>query len=199
MGRGHTDYKPRTANRAGAVNYRKETIDMADYRVIADVGMFLVNRFREGMVPGLIQSADSIGLCTSDGDGDLILSLAFYDIEILNRSFARDFTTSWPLSLKYILGVNSKASPDMKAVIDQHILGRAISILGEYPTIKKENNFLSNGDLPIDISLENIGIDERVRICEHIYGAFRTSVFYSASPVFIDSGMMKEAVRVLNG
>lgn len=168
---------------------------MAGYTVISDVGGYLVELLRRGMVPEPIQRADAISLFAPDSDH--VLSLALYGTEILNRSFPEG--ASLPLSLKYILIVNSAASAESKAAAEHRIMGKALSVLCESPVIRKENSFFSSGDTPAEITLENLTIDERVKVCEHICGAFRTSVFLSVSPVFIETGFALKNVRVLNG
>lgn len=178
------------------------------YTGIAEIGSALVDRLRTHMVPEVIMSPDHIGLCSPADKGDMELSLYLYDIcesdEIRGTSMvmvdsARQKYPSSYLNLHYMVTAYSNGDIKYRAEVEQKILGRVIQIFADYATF--DDMFQGIGApeteiVPI-IVMQNMSLEDKMRIWTVPDVAYKTSLFYRVGPVEIDSQKVRDAQRVV--
>ena len=114
---------------------------MADFSIVADVSAELLKLLRTQMCPAPVSAPESIRLAApTDKNGDFQLGLYLYDLRELGEYRAGALQRGAdnirrrpprPLTLHYLLFLNSKAQIATGAETEQRILGRAMQVLGD--------------------------------------------------------------------
>lgn len=178
---------------------------MAKYTVIADVGEYLVELFREHMVPEILQNPEEIGLRSPEDRGDVSLGIFLYDIkqseEIHQRRniVTKDKITRAPiyLTLYYMITAYSSGDAKYKLAEEHRILGKVIQILHDNPVIPLEaiDKEQTTGT-ELHIHMMRTTVDEKSRVWSFPNVGNRLTLFYRVSPVTIDSSISKKVKRV---
>lgn len=175
---------------------------------IAEVGSALVDRLRSYMVPEVIMNPDHIGLCSPADKGDLALGLYLYDIResdeirgssmIMVDSTRQKFPSSF-LNLYYMITAYSNGDIKYRAEEEQKILGRVIQIFADFATFDDmlQGVGAPEGETVPTIVMQNLSLEDKMRIWTVPEAAYKTSLFYRVGPVEINSQKIKDAQRVV--
>ncbi len=182
---------------------------MADYSIVADLGNEIVKLLRSNLCPELIQNPESILLCPPYEKGEYLLGVHLYDIqtdgyypqnEMISVGEGAQRFPPLPVSLFYMLTVNSSTNIASKSVVEQRILSRAMQVLHDNSVFELSD--LQPGaeaaDEPIALSPHFLSYEEKSRIWSNsgAGNAARLAIYYRAAPVLIDSTRVSQPVRV---
>ncbi|QZY54461.1 DUF4255 domain-containing protein [Crassaminicella profunda] len=182
---------------------------MGSYTAIADVGSSIIKLLREHMTPEPIQKKDMIGLCSPVDRGDYKLGLYLYDIQengdfrpMAMKNIGMDKQKYPPLSvtLYYMLTAYSNADIKSKAIDEHRMMGRAMQILYDNATLDSSKlvGTLGNNNETVEIVLNNMKHEEKIRLWNFPNQPYRLSMFYKVAPVYIESTRIKQIKRVLD-
>lgn len=175
---------------------------------IAEIGSVLVDRLRTYMVPEVIMSPNHIGLCSPADKGDLALGIYLYDIResdeirgssmIMVDSARQKFPSSF-LNLYYMITAYSNGDIKYRAEEEQKILGRVVQIFADFATFDDMLQGIGTpeGETVPTIVMQNLSLEDKMRIWTVPDVAYKTSLFYRVGPVEIDSRKTKDAQRVV--
>lgn len=181
---------------------------MAGYFIISEVGNAIVSMLREGLVPGIIENAESIGLCEPDAKGDISLGIYLYEVRenlevaeqksrMKESGVKEQRYPSTFLTLYYMITAYSDGDVRFRSVQEQRILGKTVQILGDHPVIGRE--LLGEGQdsaYPIRISMTRIDNDEKVKMWNVPDLPYKLSLYYKVYPVEIESERTRKVSRV---
>lgn len=178
---------------------------MGSYTIIADIGDLLVNLLREHMVPELITNVDAIGQCSPTEKENFSLGLYLYDVHEsgeLRRSGMQSsgiYYQSFPpmyVELCYMLTAYSISDAKFHALEEQRILGKAMQLLHDHPTILLDSmTFGTNsGKDAVRIEMQQMDVADKMKLWNFPDIPYRLSLFYRVFPVPIDS-TRKVAIR----
>lgn len=181
---------------------------MANFSIVSDISAMLIRTLREALCPEPVQSPESIRLTSpADKNADFQVGLFLYDLRELNeyRSSAPQYGTNnrktippKPLTLCYMLFLNSKAQIAAGAEAEQRILGRALQALTDQPTINiaTAHPFGEKSDDDASITFLNLSFEDKSKIWSTLSIPYQVGIFFSVSPVLLDSMRNEPIVRV---
>lgn len=182
---------------------------MADYTVIADMSAALLRVLRTNLCPEPVQSSEAIALASpSDKNGDFQLGVFLYDIRELNEYRVSapvrgaDNTRTYPdkpLTLHYMLFVNSRAQMATGAETEQRIFGRAVQAMMDNPSIdlSSAQPYVQPSEEAAAVSLLNLSYEEKNRIWSGLNLPYQMGLYLSISPVMISSRHSERFTRVV--
>lgn len=179
------------------------------YTSIADVGAILVRLLRENMTPEPITQPEFIGLACPAEKGDFRLTLFLYNIVESgeHRSNEMQVTSAGivkypPLSLNlhYLLTAHSGSDLQTRAFDESRMLGKAMQVFFDNPILKKPNmlGIPDDRDEEVRIILENMNIEDVMKLWTFPNLPYKLSVSYMVGPVYIDSTRIKSVKRILS-
>lgn len=180
---------------------------MSDYTKIADTGNGILSLLKEALIPELLNSPDQIGLCSPEDHGDFAVGVWLYDIREDNSIQAHEMTSigrnaqrypSVYLRLHYMITLYLQSDLKYRAVQEHQIFGKIIRALRDHAALDPDS-FLpaeSSAGANIRIQMQDLEVEEKVRLWTAPNTAYRTSLFYSAGPVEIQSARTKSVKRV---
>ncbi len=177
------------------------------HTAIAEVGNILVKRLRAHLTPEVLADPNQIGLCSPEERGDLILGIYLYDIresdELRRTSMvtvdaSRQRYPSICLNLYYMVTAYSKGDLKFRAEEEQKILGKVVQVFASYPSLDELAGDQSTDVEPVvpAIVMQNLPLEDKLRIWTVPNAAYRTSLFYKIGPVEIESERFRETRRV---
>ena len=177
---------------------------MADYSVIADIGLSLVKVLRNTLVPELIAHPDGVGLANPMDRGDMNLTVYLYDIkentEVRNNEMVdlgdRMRYPPVALDLYYIITAHSSSDVLTRGIDEQRILGRTIQLLHDHPQLKEEDleGALAGSSSSYRISKEVVTLETLISLFPN--QPYKLSLAYKIGPVLLDSTRTKTVSRV---
>ena len=179
-------------------------IGVADYSVIADVGLSLVNALKKALVPELISHVDGVGLANPIDKGDMNLTVYLYDIK--ENSDARNNEMvdlgnrlKYPgmaLDLYYLITAHSSSDVLTRGIDEQRILGKTMQLLHDNPVLKEEDleGCLMSSGTTIRISKEAFPFETLITLFPN--QPYKLSLAYRVGPVVLDSTRTREVSRV---
>ncbi len=180
---------------------------MSDYTKIADTGNGILSLLKEALIPELLNSPDQIGLCSPEDHGDFAVGVWLYDVREDNTIQAHEMTNigrntqrypSVYLRLHYMITLYLQSDLKYRAVQEHQMFGRIIQALRDHAALDPDS-FLpveGPGGANIRIQMQDLEMEEKVRLWTVPNAAYRTSLFYSAGPVEIQSAKKKAVKRV---
>lgn len=177
---------------------------VADYSVIADVGLSLVNLLKKALVPDLISHVDGVGLANPLEKGDMNLTVYLYDIK--ENSDARNnemvdlgSRLKYPgmaLDLYYLITAHSSSDVLTRGIDEQRILGKTMQLLHDNPMLKEEDleGSLIASETKIRISKEAFPFETLITLFPN--QPYKLSLAYRVGPVVLDSTRTREVSRV---
>ncbi|MGL4791663.1 MAG: Pvc16 family protein, partial [Anaerotignaceae bacterium] len=102
--------------------------------------------------------------------------------------------------LFYMAFVHSESEINTRLIDEQRILGRVLQKFCDYRRIPQEylmGTLKENKEI-LDIQGLNLTIDEKIKIWSLFNEPYRTSFFYKAGPVFMESDLIKTTKRVIS-
>ena len=177
---------------------------MGKYTVIAEVGSQLCRILERGLVPELVPDGNAIGLCSPEERGDLTVGIFLYDIRenedyrvngMINAGIDRQSFPPIYLSLYYMITVWSASDLKFRAVQEHRLLGRILQLLTDQNLV---NASLLGDSQGLDLRIEflNLPLEEKQRIWNMPNTPMRTSLFFKAAPVALESEKTREIRRV---
>lgn len=181
---------------------------MASYTVIADVGAALVRLLQSNMVPNVVMNAESIGLCSPDDKGDIMLGLYLYDIReseeyrnstMVNIDARSQRYPSLYLTLYYMVTAYSNGDIKFRSLEEQKMLGKAMQVLGDSSMLDARSlEPAQNAVDALRIELLPLNIDEKMKIWNVPNKPYKASLFYKVTPVELESEKKKNIQRVVD-
>ncbi|WP_288543834.1 DUF4255 domain-containing protein [uncultured Clostridium sp.] len=181
---------------------------MGKYTSIAEVGMAIVRLLRKELVPDTLQNPDAIGLCSPTDRGDYMVGIYLYDIREseelrVNTMIARGaqellYPPSY-VNLYYMITVTSTGDIKYRSEEEHKILGRIVQVLADYPCLDRETlePVTSRKQLDVELSMQNLTLEDKMRIYSVPNAGYKLSLFYRAAPVEIESTKSRRTVRVM--
>ena len=173
---------------------------MSDYTKIADTGNGVIALLKDALIPELLNSPDQIGLCSPEDHGDFAVGVWLYDVSEDTSIQAHEMTNigrntqrypSMYLTLHYMITLYLQSDLKYRAPQEHHILGRIIQTFRDHVT-PLEGATGTN----IRIQMKDLELEEKLRLWTVPNMAYRTSLFYTAGPVEIQSTRRKTVTRV---
>ncbi|MEG0396215.1 MAG: DUF4255 domain-containing protein [Oscillospiraceae bacterium] len=181
---------------------------MANFSIISDVSTALVKTLREALCPEPVQSPESIKLTSpADKNADFQLGLFLYDMREMGelRASAQVRTADnrknyppKPLTLCYLLFLNSKAQIAAGAEAEQRILGRALQALSDNTEvdIAAAHPFGKISDENAAITFLSLSFEDKSKIWSALSVPYQLGLFFSVSPVLLSSLHSEPFARV---
>ncbi len=181
---------------------------MGKYTSIAEVGMAIVRLLRRELVPDTLQNPDAIGLCSPTDRGDYMVGIHLYDIREseelrVNTMIARGaqellYPPSY-VNLYYMITVTSTGDIKYRSEEEHKILGRIVQVLADYPCLDRETlePVTSRKQLDVELSMQNLTLEDKMRIYSVPNAGYKLSLFYRAAPVEIESTKSRRTARVM--
>lgn len=179
------------------------------YTAIAEMGNSLVEILRTFMVPDTISNPDHIGLCSPADKGDLAVGIYLYDIReseeirgnsmIMSDPVRQRYPSSF-LTLYYMITAYSNGDIKYRSEEEHKILGRIVQVLADHAVLedKVQAGGSPDGETLATIEMQNLSLEDKMRIWNVPNTAYKTSLFYKIGPVEIESERTKDAHRVLD-
>lgn len=171
---------------------------MGSYTIISDIGNLMTGLLKSNMVPDIIVNADAIGLCSPAEKENVSLGLYLYDIKesdsvravgMQSAGISRQKFPPMYLDLYYMLTAYSMSDSKFRASEEQRILGRAMQLFRDHPTISLDTLSFENTPAGDAVKLELLAMDtaDKMKLWNLPNMAYRLSLFYKVSPVPLDS------------
>ncbi len=182
---------------------------MSEFSIIADMSECLLKKLRDALCPEAMQSPESIQLASpSDKNGDFQLGLFLYDIRDLNEYRTSQQTRGTdnvrtfppkPLTLNYMLFLNSRAQIAAGAEAEQRILGRALQALSDEPIIDvtAAHSYKPADEEDAGVTFLNLSFEDKTKIWSSLSVPYQVGVYFSVSPVLLSSRRVLPFSRVV--
>lgn len=181
---------------------------MADFSIVADVSTGLLKLLRTQICPTPVSAPEAIRLAApTDKNGDFQLGLYLYDLRELGEYRAGALQRGAdnirrrpprPLTLHYMLFLNSKAQITTGAEAEQRILGRALQVLTDYPTldINQLHPYAREPEEAAAITLLTLTFEEKTKIWAALSTPYQLGIYFSVSPLLLSSRREEAFTRV---
>ncbi len=180
---------------------------MSDYTKIADTGNGVIALLKDALIPELLNSPDQIGLCSPEDHGDFAVGVWLYDVSEDTSIQAHEMTNigrntqrypSMYLTLHYMITLYLQSDLKYRAPQEHHILGRIIQTFRDHAAMDPDRFTPLEGatGTNIRIQMKDLELEEKLRLWTVPNMAYRTSLFYTAGPVEIQSTRRKTVTRV---
>lgn len=180
---------------------------MAKYTAISDVGNAIVKVLRDYMVPEVIMNKASIGLCSPDDPGDLMLGVYLYDIRentdyrdnmMFDVGVKQQRYPSTYLSLHYMITAYSNGDAKFKTAEEHKILGKVVQVMGDYNVLDELSLETTDDQKGFDlrIELERIPPEDKIKLWPSSDKPYKLSLFYNVVPIEIESVKVRQVTRV---
>ena len=103
-----------------------------------------------------------------------------------------------PLALHYMLFLNSKAQIAAGAEAEQRILGRALQVLSDYPTIdvNEAHPYSQELEESASVTILSMTFEEKTKIWSALSTPYQLGVYFSVSPLLLSSRRQESFARV---
>lgn len=182
---------------------------MANYTVVSEVGNALVKLLKTNMVPDDILNPESIGLCSPEDKGDIMLGLFLYDIKeceevrsstMINIDTRYQKYPSTYLTLYYMITAYSNGDVKFRSAEEHKLLGRAIQVLNDHNLLdpKTYEPIIKDTEYALHIEMLQMSLEEKMKVWNIPNKAYKLSLFYKVAPVELESVKTKEVHRVVD-
>ncbi len=170
---------------------------MGRYSVIAEVSEKIGERLRRALVPDLIPDRGSIVMCSPDNCEDCTLGIFLYDIQendelrqiqMLDIDDDRQKGPPAYLSLYYMITAYRQGERQFSAIQQERILGKVIQHFHDDPILNRQKG--------IRLQMLKISTEDKLKLWNFGGKPYTVSVFYKASPVEVESEIIKNVTRV---
>lgn len=178
---------------------------MADFSIISDVSNEVLKLLREHVCPELIASPESVSLAVpNDKNADFQLGLYLYDIQELREYRQMDQIRlsqnqsqypPKPLTLYYVLFVNTKSQLMSNAENEQRILGRVLQVLMDHTILYDVEN---EDEASASITILPLSLEEKTKVWGVLNVPYQLGIYFSVSPVLLSSRRIKSFKRVIS-
>lgn len=178
---------------------------MTEYTTIYDAGESLAELLRGEMTPEPIAKPEQIGLCEPQEPEDFQLTVWIYNIEECKDTGIRAGYIPDPndptleryaptqLKLHILISAHSKAAAMQKFADRYRVLGRAIQVIRDYPSIPAQylRGSLAEQAEPVLMEMAKLNSEEMARIWNNSNKTVVPSFGISLSQVFIPSNRVR--------
>lgn len=180
---------------------------MGKYTAISEMSQALLRILRKELVPDIIQNPDAIGLCSPDDRGDFVVGIHLYDIKTSEEIRANTMvpqgvkSSRYPscfVNLFYMITVHSIGDIKFRSGEEQKVLGKIVQALYDNSCLDAQTLEPVSVRKPMDvvIQMQNMELEEKVRIYNVPNAGYKLSLFYKVAPVEIESLKTKQVSRV---
>lgn len=180
---------------------------MADYMKISNTGEGIVELLKEALVPELLNSPDQIGLCSPEDHGNYAVGIWLYDLkedtdiqmhDMVDLGQKSQRYPSVYLVLRYMITLYLQSDLKYRASQEHQIIGRIIQTFRDQAILDAETLKPTEErmGLNVRIQMQDLSIEEKMRIWSFPNVPYKTSLFYTAGPVEIKSARKKAVHRV---
>ena len=180
---------------------------MTDYTAIYETAESLAALFRRDMTPEPIAKAEQIGLCEPQEPEDNQLTIWIYNVEEIKETGPRagympdpvdpSLERYAPLQIKLhvLVSAHSKAAAMQKYADRYRIIGRAMQLVRDNPSIPREclHDTLAEQNEPVTLELQKLNVEELSRIWNNSNKTMVPSFGLTISQVFIKSNRVRPA------
>jgi len=177
---------------------------MADYSVIADIGLSFVKVLREALVPELINHSDGVGLANPLDRGDMNVTVYLYEIKENSDARNQEMVDlgdrmRYPgvaLDLYYIVTAHSTSDVLTRGIDEQRMIGRMIQLLHDHSVLRDDDleGALTGTANTYRISKEPVPLETLISLFPN--QPYKLSLGYKIGPVYIDSTRTRTVSRV---
>lgn len=184
---------------------------MTDYTAIFEAAESIAELLRSEMSPEPVAKKDQIGVCEPQSPEDYQLTVWIYNIEEQKDSGPMTGYVSDPenplierfapmrLRLQILISAHSKAPAIQKYADEYRIIGRALQLLRDNPSIPQEylQGTLADQTEPVTIEITKLSNEELTRIWNNTQKTIRPSFGVTLSQIMVRSNRVREiGVRV---
>ncbi len=179
---------------------------MAEFSIIADISNAFLKLVRENLCPSPMQTPESIVLTSpNDKNNDFQLGIFLYDIKDLGefrttvptRVGNKKQMPDRPLTLNYMLFLNTKSQMSMGTETEQRILGRLYQTIMDNPQIEVPSaDPYSQEVATAGVTVINMSFDEKSKIWSVLSLPYQVAMHIQISPVMLSSRKNVEFTRV---
>lgn len=180
---------------------------MSEYTAIFEAGESIVQLLRNKMVPEPISKKEYIGMCEPQTPEDYQLTVWIYNIDMVRDTGARtgfvpdadnpltERFSPMQIKLQMLVSAHSKAPAIQKYADEYRIIGRAMQILRDTPSIPAEYlvGSLTEAEEPVLIEIKKLESEELSRIWNNSTKTIRPSFAVNVSQIFIRSERTRSA------
>lgn len=179
---------------------------MTEYTVIYEVGESLAELLRSGLTPEPVVKRENIGLCEPQSPEDFQLTIWIYNIEMIKDTGARTGFQPDPedpamerfapmqMKLHLLVSAHSKAPAIQKCADEYRILGRAMQVIRDTPSIPPEHlvGSLAEQTEPVLLEIVPLNGEELSRVWNNSSKTIRPSFGVDITQVFMSSTRTRE-------
>lgn len=184
---------------------------MTDYTAIFEAAESIAELLRSEMSPEPVAKKEQIGVCEPQSPEDYQLTVWIYNIEEQKDSGPMTGYVSDPenplierfapmrLRLQILISAHSKAPAIQKYADEYRIIGRALQLLRDNPSIPQEylQGTLADQTEPVTIEITKLSNEELTRIWNNTQKTIRPSFGVTLSQIMVRSNRVREiGVRV---
>lgn len=180
---------------------------MTEYTAIYEAGESLAELLRSELTPEPVVKRENIGLCEPQSPEDFQLTIWIYNVETIKDSGTRTGYQPDPddpsrerfapmqMKLHALVSAHSKAPAIQKCADEYRILGRALQVIRDTPSIPAEHlvGSLAEQTEPVLLEIMQLSGEELSRVWNNSSKTIRPSFGVDISQVFIGSNRVREA------
>ena len=177
---------------------------MGSSNVIAEAGLSVVNVLKKNMTPEPIASPESIGLCMPQEPEDFQLTVWIYNFEEQkgmgggvgfrpdSADSSRERFAPMQMKLYLLVTAHSKAPPQTRSADEYRIIGRAMQVVRDIPTIGSEyiEGSLANDTEALNMEMVKLSAEDITKIWNNTSKPVKMSFGLSVS-VSIESNLVR--------
>lgn len=178
---------------------------MSNHTIIADFSNALVELLRN-QLQDVLPNANAITLCSPADQGDALLGVYLYDITTTKDFFGnmipldsshRQFPSTF-FALHYMLTAYSSGESRYRGIEEQRILGKAMQVLHDNQNIDTSSFLDKQNPAVPNIHIDPLLLDfeSKARIWSALQLPWKTSLFYKAEPLEMESAKRQKIQRV---
>lgn len=170
---------------------------MGRYSAIAEMSERIGERLRQALVPDLIPDRGGIVMCSPDNCEDCTLGIFLYDIQendelrqiqMVDIDGDRQKGPPAYLSLYYMITAYRQGERQFGAIQQERILGKVIQHFHDDPIL--------DGQEGVRMQMLKLSTEDKLKLWNFGGKPYTVSVFYKASPVAVESDVIKNVTRV---
>ena len=180
---------------------------MTDYTAIYETGEAIAELLRNGMCPEPVAKREHIGVCEPQSPEDYQITVWIYNIEELKDNGANTGYSADPenpllerfaplkLRLHLLISSHSKAPAIQKYADEYRLIGRAMQILRDNPSLPAEllKGSIADQSEPVLVELEKLSADDMTKIWNNNQKTLRPSFGITVSQIMMKSNRVKTA------
>lgn len=180
---------------------------MADYTALVEAGNALVELLRDNLTPEPIGNRELIALCSPHESENNQLTLYLYQTEEdtqgvqsgyyqVSQNVERLRPTRY--NLRFLVTAHSKAPAQLKEADQYRMIGAALQVLKDHPTIDQQylSGSLAEQKAQVNVVLEKTAQDQLLKIWNNTSTPYKLSFVVLLTGIEIDSRRERRISRV---